>query len=136
MSLTKESITYGFAFIGFSALVCYVSNKSKRSSSMAEYTIVAKITKITSDSVFIKGVGKFCYEDSNKKQWNLLEGTNNSAQPTLINTDTSFSIGINEKISLSLLSQALFHQKPLKLHIQNEGTKDGLKYKITAVEMP
>ncbi len=103
---------------------------------MAEYTIVAKIVKIKSDSIFIKGVGKYCYEDSNKKQWNLLEESGTTAKPIPIGEDTSLSNGLNENIATALFSQALFHQKPLKIHIQNEGTVESPQYKITAVEMP
>ena len=104
---------------------------------MAEYTIVAKITKIKSDSVFIKGVGKYCYEDSNKKQWNLLEESGTTSNPILISDEISLSNGLSDGVSIALFSQALFHQKPLKLYVQNEGTdNDNPSYKVIAVEMP
>ena len=66
MSLTKESITYGFAFIGFSTLLCYVSNKSKRRKNMDKYTIIANVVKVEKADkgvlINIKGVGKYAYE--------------------------------------------------------------------------
>ena len=103
---------------------------------MTEYTIIAKITKIKSDSVFIKGVGKYCYEDSNKKQWNLLEESGDTAKPILISDGTPLSNGISDGMSIALFSQALFHQKPLKLSVQNEKTDGSPEYKIISVEMP
>ncbi len=99
---------------------------------MAEYTIVAKVTKIKSDSIFIKGIGKYCYEDSNKKQWNLLEESGDTAKSVLISEDVSLSDGLNDSVATVLFSQALFHQKPLKLTIEGEKSP----YTIIAVEMP
>ncbi|MBR6422323.1 hypothetical protein IKS86_06395 [bacterium] len=98
---------------------------------MPEYTTVATITKIEKAKVYIKGFGKYLYEDSNKKQWNILEG---NGAPKLLPTDRLQMIDkdlVDNSVEVQLLALSMFHKKPLKLTIE----EDGKKYFITAVEV-
>ncbi len=95
------------------------------------YTTVATITKIEKDGVRIKGFGKYLYEDSNKQQWNILEG---NGDPKLLPTDKPQIIAdalIKDSVAVQLLALSMFHKKPLKLTIEEEDKK----YSITAVEV-
>ena len=125
---------------------------------MTNYTITATITKIKSDGkIILKGVGKHLYEESNKKQWNLLEeiiesgtGQNNqSNQETILKSNskmvdlkTDFSIGIPKFWGDVLFATAMLQKKPLKLTIEEkENSSDSQKeptysYSIIAVEVP
>ena len=131
MKLTKNSITYGFAFIGFSTLLCYVSNKSKKEKNMAEYTIIAKVVKVEKSdegvSICIKGLGKYAYEN----KWSVLEGEN-AKSSTFFDDETSFKIDEKDNIVREILVAAMVNQKPLRLTIAGEESP----YSITAVEMP
>lgn len=98
---------------------------------MTVYTTVATITKIEKDGVRIKGFGKYLYEDSNKKQWNVLEG---NVDPKLLPADMPQIIAdalAKDSVAVQLLALSMFHKKPLKLTIE----EDGKKYFITAVEV-
>lgn len=104
---------------------------------MPEYTIIAKISKITSNTVSIKGVGRHCYEDSSKTIWNLLEEKINPSNLILLDPEHDIPIGINKDISHVLFSLAMFNQKPLKMTIKKNKSKNKeVIYTITAVEMP
>ena len=104
---------------------------------MSEYIIVAKISKIILNTVSIKGVGKYCYEDSNKVIWNLLEENIESSNLILLDPEHDISIGINKGVCRVLFSLAMFNQKPLKMIIKKDELKNKkVKYTITAVEMP
>ena len=131
--------------IGFSAL----NRCRRRIKTMPNYTITATITKINSDGkIVLKGVGKHLYEDSNKKQWNLLEeitesGTRQNHQSNqetvfksnskMVDLKTNFSVGIPEFLGNVLFATTMLQKKPLKLTI-SEDDKTG--YTITEIEVP
>ncbi len=131
MSLTKESITYGFAFIGFSTLLCYASNKSKRRKKMAEYKIVANVVKIEKSKIYIKGVGKYAYERDKDNKWSVLEGEKPDSSK-FDNCNVECSIDNDNNILKNVVVAAMVNNKPLKLTIAGEESP----YTIIAVEMP
>ena len=96
---------------------------------MAEYTIVAKIVKINSDSIFIKGVGKYVYEKDKNDRWSVLEGK----EPSSSKFDGGdIKCTIDNNILKDVVVNAMINNKPLKLTIAGEESP----YTITAVEMP
>ena len=101
---------------------------------MTNYTITATITKINSDGkIILKGVGKHLYEDSIKKQWNLLEGNANADTLKMLALEQEKDIVLNGNIEISLITMAMLQKKPLKLTVSGDGESE---YTITAVEVP
>lgn len=110
-----------------------------------QYTIIATITKIDKKDVYIKGVGKYLFEDSNKKLWNLLEDT--PMQPIvqkqvaqtktkLIDLQKPLNIQYLKVINCILFANAMLQRKPLKLLINETGDTSNPTYSIVAVEVP
>lgn len=114
-----------------SALSIRSYKQSKRKNNM-QYTIIATVTKIDKKGVYIKGVGKYLFEDSNKKLWNLLEETKEN-HPTSIELGKQIELSMKDSLAESLLAVALLHKRPLLLAIEVD---DKGKYSITAVEVP
>lgn len=97
-----------------------------------QYTIIATVTKIDKNGVYIKGVGKYLFEDSNKKLWNLLEETEGK-HPTSIELGKQIELSMKDSLAEYLLAVALLHKRPLLLAIEVD---DKGKYSITAIEVP
>ena len=114
-----------------SALSIRSYKQSKRKNNM-QYTIIATVTKIDKNGVYIKGVGKYLFEDSNKKLWNLLEETEGK-HPTSIELGKQIELSMKDSLAEYLLAVALLHKRPLLLAIEVD---DKGKYSITAVEVP
>ena len=96
---------------------------------MANYTIIATITKVEGSEFFIKGVAKHLYEDSNKKQWNILENTADSGNPKLKALDLGEKMKLAGSIEKTLIVSAMLQKRPLKLIIADDNA-------IIAVEVP
>lgn len=97
-----------------------------------QYTIIATVTKIDKNGVYIKGVGKYLFEDSNKKLWNLLEETEGK-HPTSIELGKQIELSMKDSLAEFLLAVALLHKRPLLLTIEENGNE---KYSIVAIEVP
>lgn len=106
---------------------------------MANYTIIALITKVTSeDKVVINGVGKHRYEKSKDEILNLLENNGNVENSKLLELGKPYSIKTDCEIARILLAMAMLNKKPLKLTIEGciaQG-KSEPEYSITEVEVP
>ena len=98
---------------------------------MANYTIIATITKVDADEVFIKGVQKYLFEDSQRNLWNILD---NQEIPKFVKIDQVYDSQIEETIWHSVVGLALVNRKPLKFTIENSSEKG--TYTIIAVENP
>lgn len=98
---------------------------------MAKYTIIATITKVDANNVFIKGVQKYLFEDSQKSLWNILENQENSK---FVKIDQVYDFNVGEPIWCSIVGLALVNHKPLKLTI--EYSSENETYTIIAVENP
>ena len=107
------------------------TNDVKNEAKVHKYTTIATITKIEKGGVSIKGFGKYLYEDSNKKQWNVLEG---NVDPKLLPADMPQIIAdalAKDSVATQLLALSMFHKKPLKLTIGMKGNT----YSIIGVEV-
>ena len=98
---------------------------------MANYTIIATITKVDADEVFIKGVQKYLFEDSQRNLWNILD---NQEIPKFVKIDQLYDFNVGEPIWRSIVGLALVNHKPLKLTI--EYSSENETYTIIAVENP
>lgn len=98
---------------------------------MANYTIIATITKVESNKVIIKGIQKYFFEGSQKGLWNILENQENSK---FVKIDQPYDSQIEETIWHSVVGLALVNRKPLKFTIENSSEKG--TYTIVAVENP
>lgn len=127
-----------------SALSIRSYKQSKRKNNM-QYTIIATVTKIDKNGVYIKGVGKYLFEDSNKKLWNLLEETPMppivqeqvaQTKTKLIDLQKPLNIQCLKVINCILFANAMLQRKPLKLLINEIGDPSNPTYSIVAVEVP
>ncbi|MBQ5610792.1 MAG: hypothetical protein IIU83_04260 [Fibrobacteraceae bacterium] len=118
--------------------------QSKRKNNM-QYTIIATVTKIDEKGVYIKGVGKYLFEDSNKKLWNLLEETpmppivqEQVAQTKikLIDLQKPLNIQCLKVINCIFFANAMLQRKPLKLLINETDNPPNSTYSIEAIEVP
>ena len=101
---------------------------------MANYTITAIITKVTSGGkVAISGVGKHRYEKSKDEILNLLEDNENVHNSKLVELDDKYTIGNESNFEHVLLAMAMLDKKPLKMKVKD--SDDG-SYLITEVEVP
>jgi hypothetical protein len=137
--------TIFFTFIGSGLLFGFsaIQRNKKRLKTMVNYTITATITKIDSDGkVILKGMGKHLYEDSNKKQWNLLEefteseskeGDKDELKSKVLKQNKSFELKIDDSVPKTVLAMAMLQKKPLKLTISDDGRSG---YTITEIEVP
>ena len=107
------------------------TNDVKNEAKVHKYTIVATITKIEKDGVRIKGFGKYLYEDSNKKQWNILEREDEAEILPIEVSQIIADALTKDSVAVQLLALSMFHKKPLKLMIEENGGN----YSITAVEV-
>ena len=98
---------------------------------MAKCTIIATITKVDADEVFIKGVQKYLFEDSQRILWNILD---NQEIPKFVKIDQVYDFNVGEPIWRSIVGLALVNHKPLKLTI--EYSSENETYTIIAVENP
>ena len=96
---------------------------------MAKYTIIATITKVDADEVFIKGVQKYLFEDSQRNLWNILD---NQEIPKFVKIDQPYDSKIEETVWRSVVGLALVNRKPLKFTI--EYSSENGAYIIIAVE--
>ncbi len=108
------------------------------------YAIVATITRVEKNQVYIKGVGKHLFEDPNKSLWNLLEET---PMPTivqgqvahtttkLIDLQNPLNYHCLKVVNCILFANAMLQKKPLKFMIDETGTSPNLAYTITGVEV-
>lgn len=112
---------------------------------MPKYTIIANITGVDKTDVYIKGVGKYLFEDVNKKYWNLLEefpmsvtvpGQIVKTSTKLIDEKTPLKNGCLKEISAVLFANAMLQKKSLQLMIEESGKTPNSTYKIIGVEVP
>lgn len=110
-----------------------------------QYTIIATVTKIDEKGVYIKGVGKYLFEDSNKKLWNLLEETPMppivqeqvaQTKTKLIDLQKPLNIQCLKVINCILFANAMLQRKPLKLLINETDDSSNPTYSIVAIEVP
>lgn len=110
------------------------SKMNKKEKSMANYTITAIITKVTSGGkVAISGVGKHRYEKSKDEILNFLEANGNAQNSKLMKPDKEYAFDNTNSVMIFLLAFSMLNKKPLKLKV--EGSDDG-PYSITEVEVP
>ena len=104
---------------------------------MTEYTTVATITKIKkaednkSTLVCIIGFGKYLYEDSDKKQWNILEKDSKPFKFISIEESIFYQVPQGDSVFNHLAALSMFHKRPLKLTIEEKDST----YTITAIEV-
>lgn len=111
-----------------------MSRKSSKSKRPEKYTIIAIITKITSEGkVVLNGVGKHRYENSKGEILNLLENKEKIQDLKLLELDKTYVIEDKGAVTKTLLAMAMLNKKPLKLAIE---CSDSKVYSITAVEVP
>ena len=112
---------------------------------MSEYTIVSIITSVNKTDVYIKGVSKYLFEDSNKKCWNILEekpmsmaelGQIAKTSTKLIDEKTPLKYGCLKVISAILFASAMLQKKSLLLTIEESDDTSNPTYTIIGVEVP
>ena len=101
---------------------------------MAEgkYVIMACISKIEGKTLYIKGTGKYSFEHSNKKQWNVLESVPNQETQTVCTVPSDTGLEFAGTIEEALLVAAMLQKKSLKLTV----LKSDNKYSLAAIEVP
>lgn len=100
------------------------------------YTTVATIKKVEKGAdesavVRIIGFGKYLYEDSDKKQWNILEKDSKPFKFISIDEPIIYQIPQGDSVFNQLVALSIFHKRPLKLTIEKEKGA----YIITAIEV-
>jgi|GEM_PF-4245510 len=87
---------------------------------MTEYSIKALVYKIQGNSVFLKGITGYTFENSDKKRWNILEGI----QPKLFPIEQEVKISTINEICKLLFSLSMVQHCAFKFVLNQEDTSN------------